>query len=105
MASQYSTPNEAPVFFGGIRVDISQFDFSNHSSRVTSVTTTCAVFIALVVLTVGLRLFARRRYVGRIFADDGKRLLCHIRSRLMCSSPHFFRRSLHRRSSCGVYCR
>ncbi|KAI4945072.1 hypothetical protein J4E91_008049 [Alternaria rosae] len=70
MASQNSNPNADPVFFGGIEVDITQFDFSDHSSKVNSLTITCAVFIALVVSTVGLRLFARGKYVGHIFADD-----------------------------------
>ncbi|KAI4914980.1 hypothetical protein J4E90_005017 [Alternaria incomplexa] len=70
MASQNSNPNADPVFFGGIEVDITQFDFSDHTSKVNSLTITCAVFIALVVLTVGLRLFARAKYVGHIFIDD-----------------------------------
>ncbi|KAI4640009.1 hypothetical protein J4E93_008808 [Alternaria ventricosa] len=62
MASQNSNPNADPMFFGGIEVDITQFDFSDHTTKVNSLTITCAVFIALVVLTVGLRLFARAKY-------------------------------------------
>ncbi|CAI9629685.1 unnamed protein product [Alternaria burnsii] len=69
MASQ-SGPNLDPVYFGGIEVDISQFDFSDHSSRLGAVTITCTVFIALVVLTVALRIFSRGRYVRHIFLDD-----------------------------------
>ncbi|CAN9457782.1 unnamed protein product [Alternaria alternata] len=69
MASQ-SGPNLDPVYFGGIEVDISQFDFSDHSSRLGAVTITCTVFIALVVLTVALRIFSRARYVRHIFLDD-----------------------------------
>ncbi|KAI4705024.1 hypothetical protein J4E89_009317 [Alternaria sp. Ai002NY15] len=33
MASQNSNPNADPVFFGGIEVDITQFDFSDHTSK------------------------------------------------------------------------
>ncbi|CAG5185419.1 uncharacterized protein ALTATR162_LOCUS11300 [Alternaria atra] len=69
MASQ-SGPNLNPVFFGGIEVDISQFDFSDHSSRLGSVTITCTIFIVLVVLTVSLRIFSRAKYVRHIFVDD-----------------------------------
>jgi hypothetical protein len=70
MASQLG-PNLDPVYFGGIEVDISRFDFSDHSSRLGSVTITCTVFIVLIVLTVSLRIISRARYVKHIFADDG----------------------------------
>ncbi|KAF1836365.1 hypothetical protein BDW02DRAFT_493764 [Decorospora gaudefroyi] len=58
------------VLFGGIEVDISQFDFNDHSSRVASVKIANIIFIALVLTTVALRIFARVKYVRRIFADD-----------------------------------
>ena len=60
------------VEFGGIRVDISQFDFNDTSSRVASVHTSNIVLISLVVSVVSLRLFARARFVKQIFADDGE---------------------------------
>ncbi|KAF1945858.1 hypothetical protein EJ02DRAFT_473841 [Clathrospora elynae] len=56
--------------FGSVMVDTSKLDFNDHSSRVASVKITNTVFIILVVLTVGLRIFARARYVHKIFADD-----------------------------------
>jgi hypothetical protein len=59
------------VLFGGIEVDISQFDFNDHSSRVANVKTANIILIILVVSTVSLRIFARAKYVRRIFADDG----------------------------------
>jgi hypothetical protein len=62
------------VEFGGIRVDISQLDFSNTSSKVNDVRTANIVLISLVVTTVSLRLVARTRFVRRIFADDGEYL-------------------------------
>jgi len=104
MASQNSNPNADPVFFGGIEVDITQFDFSDHTSKVNSLTITCAVFIALVVLTVGLRLFARAKYVGHIFIDDctGQPIPSQ-RSQLIYDSPYHLRRRLHCCSGCSVY--
>lgn len=60
------------VEIGGISVDISQFDLSNTSSRVNDVRTANIVLISLVIVTVSLRLFARIKFVKRIFADDGK---------------------------------
>jgi fumarate reductase subunit D len=63
--------DENIVLFGGIEVDIGQFDLSDRSSRVSSVKIANIVFIVLVVLTVGLRIFARAKYVRHIFADDG----------------------------------
>jgi hypothetical protein len=60
------------VEIGGIRVDISQFDLSDTSSRVGDVRTANVVLISLVIVTVSLRLFARIKFVKRIFADDGK---------------------------------
>jgi hypothetical protein len=62
------------VEIGGIRVDISQFDFSDTSSKVNDVRTANIVLISLVLLTVTLRLVARTRFVRRIFADDGESL-------------------------------
>jgi hypothetical protein len=60
------------VEIGGIRVDISQFDFSNTSSRVADLRSANIILIALVVLVVSLRLFARTKFVKRVFADDSK---------------------------------
>lgn len=60
------------VEIGGERVDISQFDLSDTSSRVNDVRTANIVLISLVILIVSLRLFARIKFVKRIFADDGK---------------------------------
>lgn len=102
MASQ-SGPNLDPVYFGGIEVDISQFDFSDHSSRLGAVTITCTVFIALVVLTVALRIFSRARYVRHIFLDDGTCYTKNKRLWLMDNSPHHLRRGLHGRSSGNVH--
>jgi hypothetical protein len=62
---------ESVVLFGGFEVDISQFDLGDRSSRVSSVKIANIIFIILVVLIVSLRIFARVRYVRRIFADDG----------------------------------
>ncbi|KAF1848658.1 uncharacterized protein K460DRAFT_353613 [Cucurbitaria berberidis CBS 394.84] len=58
------------LLFGGIEVDISQFDFNDHSSRTSSIKTTNTLLIILVVSIVGLRLFARAAFVRKIFADD-----------------------------------
>jgi hypothetical protein len=55
----------------GIRVDISQFDLSNTTSRVNDVRIANFVLISLVIVTVSLRLLARIKFVKRIFADDG----------------------------------
>jgi hypothetical protein len=60
------------VDFGGIRVDISQFDFKDTSSRVADIRITSIVLISLVVSIVSLRLFARTKFVKHIFADDGE---------------------------------
>lgn len=59
------------VNFGGLRVDISQFNFNDHSSRVADVQTANIILIILVIFIVSLRLFARARLVKQIFADDG----------------------------------
>lgn len=59
------------VSFGGFQVDISQFDFHDHSSRVITVKAWSIVFSWLVFLTVALRIFSRVKYVHNIFADDG----------------------------------
>lgn len=104
MASQ-SGPNLNPVFFGGIEVDISQFDFSDHSSRLGSVTITCTIFIVLVVLTVSLRIFSRAKYVRHIFVDDGTCQTKDKRFWLTDNSSHRLRCSLYDRSSGDVYCR
>jgi hypothetical protein len=58
------------VNFGGIRVDTSQFDLNDHSSRVADVHTANIILIVVVVSVVSLRLFARIRYVKRVFTDD-----------------------------------
>jgi hypothetical protein len=60
------------IDIGGLRIDISQFDLSDTSSKVAEVRTANIVLISLVVAVVSLRLFARSRIVKRIFADDGK---------------------------------
>jgi hypothetical protein len=62
------------VELGGLRVDISQFDLSDTRSRVNDVRTANIVLISLVIVVVSLRLFARIRFVKRIFADDSKYL-------------------------------
>jgi hypothetical protein len=59
------------IEIGGLRVDVSQFDLSDTSSRVSHVRTTNIVLISLVVLVVSLRLFARIKFVKRTFTDDG----------------------------------
>jgi hypothetical protein len=61
------------VEIGGIRVDISQFDLSDTSSKVADVRTANIILISLVVVVVSLRLLARAKYVKRIFADDSKK--------------------------------
>jgi hypothetical protein len=63
--------SENLVEIGGLRVDISQFDFSDTSSRVSHVRTANIALISLVVSVVSLRLFARIKFLKRIFADDG----------------------------------
>lgn len=62
---------ENTILFGGVSVDMSQFDSNDHSSRVSSVKTTNIALIVLVVTTVSLRLFARIKFVHNIFTDDG----------------------------------
>lgn len=64
--------SEQFVDIGGLRVDISQFDFSNTSSRVGDIRSTNITLITLVILVVGLRLFARTKFVQRVFADDSE---------------------------------
>lgn len=61
----------ANLQFGGFKIDISQFDFDDHSSRVFAVRVSNIVFIISVVAIVVLRIFARVRYVNNVFADDG----------------------------------
>jgi hypothetical protein len=60
------------IEIGGLRIDISQFDLSDTSSKVAEVRTANIVLISLVVATVSLRLLARTLIIKRIFADDGK---------------------------------
>lgn len=74
-------PDETLVSFGGLKIDISQLDVLDRSSNVNSVRISCAVFIVLVVFTVALRIFARARYVRRIFADDS---MFWVRSKRIC---------------------
>ncbi|PSN61477.1 hypothetical protein BS50DRAFT_504244 [Corynespora cassiicola Philippines] len=61
-------PREVRV--GGVEVDISSFDFSDHSSNVPSVKTANAILIVLVSCFVGLRVFVRLFIVRKIFLDD-----------------------------------
>ncbi|KAL1794317.1 hypothetical protein ACET3X_007738 [Alternaria dauci] len=68
--SNQPIPGAEPLFFGNIEIDITEFDFSNLSSRLGTVTITCTVSIILVVLTVALRIYSRARYVKHIFLDD-----------------------------------
>lgn len=63
---------EVWVVFGGIRVDISQLNFNDHSSRVAAVITTNIIMMVLVVIVVSLRLFARLHYVKQVFTDDSE---------------------------------
>jgi hypothetical protein len=56
---------------GGVPIDTSHFDFSDHSSNVQSVRTANITLISLVALFVGLRLFVRTYIVRKIFMDDG----------------------------------
>ncbi|CAO2653938.1 Nn.00g106710.m01.CDS01 [Neocucurbitaria sp. VM-36] len=58
------------LLFGGVEVDISQFDFDDHSSRVDSIKTTNILLIVLVMSIVSLRIFSRAVFVRNIFADD-----------------------------------
>ena len=51
-------------------MDTSQFDLNDHSSRVADVHTANIILIVVVVSVVSLRLFARIRYVKRVFTDD-----------------------------------
>lgn len=59
------------VTFGGFQVDISQFNFQDHSSRVVTVEAWSIVLCVLVVVAVALRIFSRVKYVHTIFVDDG----------------------------------
>jgi hypothetical protein len=78
----YPTMPGQYVDFGGIRVDISQFDLSDTSSRVEDVRIASIVLISLVVSIIILRLYARTKIVKHIFADDGTYL-----EHLMVLSP------------------
>jgi hypothetical protein len=67
-----SEGNGGLLLFGGFEVDITQFDLSDHSSRVPSIKITNIVFIGLITLIVGLRIVTRALFVRKIFADDSK---------------------------------
>ncbi|KAL5118448.1 hypothetical protein ACEQ8H_003624 [Pleosporales sp. CAS-2024a] len=58
------------VEFGGLIIDVSQLNFNDHRSRVNDVRYANIVLIVLVIVTVCLRLFARIKFVKRIFPDD-----------------------------------
>jgi hypothetical protein len=58
------------VVVGGVSVDTSSFDFSDHTSRVASVDTSNIVLIVLVGCFVGLRLVVRSVLLRKIFLDD-----------------------------------
>jgi hypothetical protein len=91
------------VEIGGIRVDISQFNFSDTSSKVNDVRTANIVLISLVVLTVTLRLVARLRFVKRIFADDGEWFSMGSLNVLTSQSVHRYRRCVHISPFSNVY--
>jgi hypothetical protein len=59
------------LLFGGVKVNNTQFDLSDDSTRIASVRITNTIFIVLVVSVVGVRIFARAKYVHNIFMDDG----------------------------------
>ncbi|KAF2661768.1 hypothetical protein K491DRAFT_385322 [Lophiostoma macrostomum CBS 122681] len=58
------------VTVGGMSVDTSKFDLSDHSSRSNAVRSSCIVLIALVAIFVSLRIFVRLYIIRKIFADD-----------------------------------
>jgi hypothetical protein len=91
------------VEIGGIRVDVSQFDFSDTSSKVNDVRTANIVLISLVVLTVTLRLVARTRFVRRIFADDGEWFSIVFLHVLTSQSLHRNRRCVYVSPCSNVY--
>jgi hypothetical protein len=95
---------ESVVLFGGFEVDISQFDLGDRSSRVSSVKIANIIFIILVVLTVSLRIFARVRYVRRIFADDGMCMGLGQRVWLISKSSHHLCCDIHRRPGFDLHC-
>jgi hypothetical protein len=95
---------ESIVLFGGIEVDISQFDLGDRSSRVSSIKIANIIFIILVVLTVSLRIFARVKYVRRIFADDGTCMDLGRRVWLTPTSSHHLCCNIHRRSGFDLHC-
>lgn len=59
------------LIVGGVPIDTSHFDFSDHSSAVDVVRTANITLITLVGLFVGLRIFVRYYMVSKIFLDDG----------------------------------
>lgn len=58
------------VVFGAFEIDLSQFNFNDRSSRIGWIRVSSYIFIVLVFLAVALRVFARIRYVRRLFTDD-----------------------------------
>ncbi|KAF2676300.1 hypothetical protein K458DRAFT_397033 [Lentithecium fluviatile CBS 122367] len=58
------------VVVGGVPVDTSSFDFTDHSSRIANVEMANITLIVLVGCFVGLRLFVRACLVRKIFLDD-----------------------------------
>ncbi|KAF2115424.1 hypothetical protein BDV96DRAFT_78329 [Lophiotrema nucula] len=63
-------PSTTPVLVGGVPVDTSQFDLTDHSSNVSSVRTTNIALIILVAVFVGLRFLVRLVIVRKVFVDD-----------------------------------
>jgi hypothetical protein len=63
------------VAVGGVQVNTSDFNFSDHRSRVWVIRTTNATLIALVAVFVALRLAVRICLVRKVFLDDGKDLV------------------------------
>lgn len=59
------------VMVGGVAVDTSQFDLSDHSSDVGHVRTTNITLITFVGLFVWLRIVVRSFIVRKVFLDDG----------------------------------
>lgn len=93
------------VDFGGLQVDINQFDFNDHSNRVGDVRTANVILIILVVSILSLRLFARAKYVKRFFADDGK--YCwrkfHRKVYLTRASSYRISSTVHNRSCINMH--
>ncbi|ORY16002.1 hypothetical protein BCR34DRAFT_144800 [Clohesyomyces aquaticus] len=62
--------NSSVIIPNGHTFDISQFNFSDHSSNVGSIHSTNITLIVLVGTVVGLRLFVRASLVRKVFLDD-----------------------------------